>query len=101
MATFKLLTFELAVFILLVYTLMRMRKNFMIPVKLAEGLRVYLTPTEQDFEELMKSSEKPKTNRKGEPRTRKDKALAKKTAGIPMRTMEISEEFLAYNQDFF
>ena len=63
---FKILSLELCVFIGAVYTLLQVRKYTLIAVKIVEGLRTYVPPSDADFEVLEKTNKKPKTNMKGE-----------------------------------
>ena len=44
------------------------REKRILSISIAEGLRAYIPPKDEDFEMLEKTSEKPKTNMKGEVR---------------------------------
>ena len=93
---FKILSFELIVFIGAVYSLMQIRKYTMMAVKIVEGLRTYVPPSDGDFEVLEKTNKKPKTNMKGEVK-KNERSRAKQQARFPMRTLEIDHELLKHN----
>ena len=44
------------------------REKGILSISIAKGLRAYVPPKDEDFEMLEKTSEKPKTNMKGEVR---------------------------------
>lgn len=64
----SILTLELVIFASSLFILVKLRKNSGYVISLAEGLTVYVTPTDKDFEVLERTDAKPKTNMKGEPR---------------------------------
>jgi hypothetical protein len=79
---------------------MRVRKNTVFSMVIAQGLTTYIPPSEKDFEVLEKTNTKPKTNMKGEPK-KFERKLARSPAKFPLRTLEIGEQFLSCNQEFF
>ena len=96
----NILSPELAIFVLTLGVLMKIRKSSVFSMAIVRGLITYIPPSEADFEVLEKSNQKPKTNMKGEPRPR-DRRQARAQAKFPLRTIEIGEEFLSCNQEFF
>lgn len=75
----SILRFELVIFACALFLLVKVRKNFLSSIGIIEGLTIYVTPNDKDFEVLEKTNAKPKTNMKGEPR-KNDKQKAKTKA---------------------
>lgn len=96
----SILTLELVIFACSLFILVKLRKPQGYVISVTEGLTVYCTPTDKDFEVLEKTNAKPKTNMKGEPR-KNEKHKAKTKAQFPMRTIEVSKELLSYVQEFY
>lgn len=63
------ITIETIIFLMILggYLILGRQKKIL-SISIAEGLRAYLPPQDEDFEVLEKSSEKPKKNMKGEVR---------------------------------
>ena len=60
----------------------------------------YIPPQDEDFEVLEKTNKPVRENAKGEKNKYEKKKLPSK-AKFPLRTLEIDEKFLQYNQEFF
>ena len=72
----QILSLEMGIFVLTLFAVLRPRKNWLYSISCVSGLITFAPPTDADFEVLEKTSTKPKTNMKGEPR-KNQKNLAK------------------------
>lgn len=99
-STWNLLSFELVLFVSVLYLYMQFRKSRIISLKPVEGLTVYVPPQDEDFEMLDKTNKGGRENKKGEV-NKYDKKKMPTKAKFPLRTVEINEGFLKHNQEFF
>lgn len=96
----NILSFELVLFISVLYLYMKIRKTNILPLKFVRGLTTYVPPMDEDFEMLEKTNKGGRENSKGEVNKYDKKKLPSK-AKFPLRTIEINEIFLKHNQEFF
>lgn len=99
-STWNLLSFELVLFVSVLYLYMQFRKSRIISLKPVEGLTVYVPPQDEDFDMLDKTNKGGRENKKGEV-NKYDKKKMPTKAKFPLRTVEINEGFLKHNQEFF
>lgn len=99
-STWNLLSFELVLFISVLYLYMQFRKTRTLSLKPVEGLTVYVPPQDEDFEMLDKTNKGGRENKKGEV-NKYDKKKMPGKAKFPLRTVELNESFLKHNQEFF
>jgi hypothetical protein len=86
MAALNFLSFELALFIAVLYLYMKIRKSNMLSIKPVEGLTVYMPPLDEDYEVLKNSNKGGRENKKGEVNKYNKKKLPSK-AKYPLRTI--------------
>jgi Predicted transmembrane protein 161AB len=96
----NILSFELVLFISVLYLYMRIRKTTVISLKPVLGLTVYVPPKDEDFEVLEKTNKGGRENKKGEV-NKYDKKKTPAKAKFPLRTIEINEELIKHNSEFF
>ena len=98
--SWNLVSFELVLFISVLYLYMRMRRSNILSLKMVRGLTAYVPPMDEDFEMLDKTNKGGRENSKGEVNKYDKKKLPGK-AKFPLRTIEINEAFLKHNQEYF
>ncbi|CDW72459.1 UNKNOWN [Stylonychia lemnae] len=79
---------------------MKLRKGNIMSMKLVKGLVTYVPPVDADFDVLEKTNQSGRENKKGEINKYDRKKISSK-AKFPLRTIEIDEQFLKHNQEFF
>ena len=99
-SAWNLLSFELVLFVSVLYLYMQIRKSNILSLRPIRGLTVYVPPMDEDFELLDKTNKGGRENKKGEVNKYDKKKLPSK-AKFPLRTIEINEAFLKHNQEFF
>jgi len=97
---FHLITAELLCFFAIMLGYTKLRKDNPFILQMVEKLTVYMPPHKEDFETLQRTNKPSRENKKGE-KNRYDERKNPKQAKFPMRTMEISPEFLKYCQEFY
>jgi hypothetical protein len=96
----NIISFELVLFVSVLYLYMQIRKSNILSLKPVRGLTAYVPPQDEDFEMLDKTNKGGRENKKGEVNKYDKKKLSTK-AKFPLRTIEINEELLKHNQEFF
>ena len=99
-SAWNLLSFELVLFVSVLYLYMQIRKSNILSLRPIRGLTVYVPPMDEDFELLDKTNKGGRENKRGEVNKYDKKKLPSK-AKFPLRTIEINEAFLKHNQEFF
>jgi hypothetical protein len=94
------LSFELVLFIAIMFAYTRIRKSKIYPLELIRGLTIYLPPTQADFDVLESTNTQARESAKGKV-NKYDAKHTSKLAKFPMRTFQIKEELLQYCKDFF
>jgi len=100
MAGWNFLSFEVVLFVSVLYLYMQFRKSNILSLKPVRNLIVYVPPQDEDFEVLEKTNKGGRENKKGEV-NKYDKKKVSAKAKFPLRTIEINEAFLKHNQEFF
>lgn len=100
MAYLHILSFELCLFIGVLLLYSRSNKARKWPLEIVRDLRVYLTPTQDDFDILQKSSIKPRESMRGK-QNKYDARRTSKQARFPMRTHPLDEELLKHYNEYF
>lgn len=98
--SWNIVSFELVLFISVLYFYMRMRKSSILSLKMVRGLIAYVPPMDEDFEMLEKTNKGGRENKRGEVNKYDKKKLPSK-AKFPLRTIEINEVFIKHNQEYF
>jgi hypothetical protein len=94
--SWNVITFELVLFVSVLYLYMQFRKSNILSLKPVRGMTVYVPPLDEDFEMLEKTNKSARENKKGEVNKYDKKKLSAK-AKFPLRTIEINEAFLKHN----
>jgi len=94
--SWNVITFELVLFVSVLYLYMQFRKSNILSLKPVRGMTVYVPPLDEDFEMLEKTNKGARENKKGEINKYDKKKLSAK-AKFPLRTIEINEAFLKHN----
>lgn len=97
---FNFISFELTLFIVVLFCYSGLRKKRIFPINLVRNLVVYITPSEADFDVLRKTSVKERETMTGK-KNKYDLRHTPKQAKFPMRTMTMGEELLKYCSEFF
>ena len=95
-SAWNLLSFELVLFVSVLYLYMQIRKSNILSLRPIRGLTVYVPPMDEDFELLDKTNKGGRENKRGEVNKYDKKKLPSK-AKFPLRTIEINEAFLKHN----
>ena len=96
----NIISFELVLFISVLYLYMQFRKSTVLSIKPVKGLTVYVPPQDEDFELLDKTNKGGRENKKGE-KNKYDKKKLPSKAKFPLRTIDIDEQFVKHCQEFF
>lgn len=100
MANWSIFSFEAVMFVSILYLYMQIRKSKVPSIIPVQGLTTYVPPVDEDYEMLEKTNKGARENKKGEVNKYDKKKLPAK-AKFPLRTLEINEDFLKHNQEFF
>ena len=98
--SWNVISFELVLFVSVLYLYMQLRKTRILSLKPVQGLTVYVPPQDEDFEVLDKTNKGGRENKKGEV-NKYDKKKMPTKAKFPLRTIEIDDSFLKHCQEFF
>jgi hypothetical protein len=83
---------------MLFYT--KLRKKTIFPLSMVRDLTIYLTPNQDDFEMLKKTSQEGRTSMSGK-KNKYDAKHSSKKAKFPLRSMGMGEELLKYCNESF
>jgi hypothetical protein len=84
----------------ILYLYMKIRKTSLLSLRPVQGLTVYMPPQDEDYDMLEKTNKKPRENRKGEV-NKYDKKKVSSKAKFPLRTIQLEENFLKSQSEFF
>jgi len=94
MASWNVLSPELAGFLIVLMVYIQFRKRNLISLNIVEGLLTYVPPMDQDYDFLVKGQ-------KGGRESMDGRQKKKPKTQFPLRTMTINTEFLKNNDGFF